>query len=77
MTYTTNLGNGMGVRSKDLRLTRGKIVRQHTVVEGALIGTHIIEDRSTRKCEVYMNSVKVANTNSLTAAYTFLTEKAA
>lgn len=78
MAYTTNLGEGITVRSTDMRLSRGKIVRKHTVLGGAeSVGfAHIIESREARKCSVYMNSTKVADTHSLAAAYEFILETA-
>lgn len=68
MAYTTDLGNGITVKSSILRLTRGQRVKKHAIF-GKGFNMHIIEDMYTGKCTVYVNSRKIQETGSLTAAY--------
>lgn len=68
MAYTTDLGNGITVKSTVLKLTRGKRVKKHAIF-GKGFNMHIIEDMYTGKCTVYVNSQQVRETASLTAAY--------
>lgn len=68
MAYTTDLGNGITVKSSILRLTRGQRVKKHAIF-GKGFNMHIIEDMYTGKCTIYANSKRVHETASLTAAY--------
>lgn len=76
MTYRTILGSEVQVTSKDIRLTRGQVVREHTVV-GYGFTARVIEDRMSGLCDIYTNGRKSGTTASLSQAYRTLGSQAA
>ena len=68
MAYTTHLTKTISVLSRDVRLTRGRTAREHSV-EGTPFRARVWEDRLTRTCHVYVNGAVVGVHRSLHAAY--------
>ena len=68
MGYKTILGTEVQVTSRDIRLTRGQTLREHTVV-GYGLSARVLEDRMSGLCEVYFGGRMIGTTASLSQAY--------
>ena len=68
MAYTTHLTDVITVTSKDIRLSRGRVEREHTVhgVAGRVV---VYENRTTQACTLYQGANEVGTYSTLSKAY--------